>query len=270
MCRTDKPITRGAANLALAAWLLVTLLVTPLAAAQVEPCGEALPLPLDHSIAGDAASWAATRYAVRAETAGFLVVEAHADGPQAAAPDLHFLGRDCQAEDPNLPLAPTRGRVVHRVVEPGTYYLEVAGEADAPVRFRLYAWLTRPGGAALRHDGAPDLEPMDESDELGAPDCPLGAPYCEFEPMDESDELGAPDCPLGAPYCEFEPMDESDELRTDGRTAASWHEIPGHGLLELQRAAGGLGVRVHPLCAWVERPELLATFTCRPFVAHTF
>lgn len=192
------------------AFLMFLLLATPLAAA---PCDDALPLPLDRSLHGSGT----TRYVVTVTAPGLLLVEAHGGG----APEVRFLGADCEPRSSNLPLTTMHGRHVHRVTAPGAHYLEIVAEDGS--LYRLDAWHVPGRAALLTKDGDP-------------PDDDGGGPR---EPMDEWDELLFPN-------------------GNKALASPAWREIAGHGVLEI---VGGRA-RLHAWCSWVERLELLSTFTC--------
>lgn len=152
---------------------LVTWLVgsPPLIASAPEGCREALPLPLDHSIHGYATDREPARYAIDVPMPCLLVTEAHATGSPPASPAVRFLDRTCRPQAANLPLPAIRGRHVHRVSMPGTYYVEIVTADLAAGSFRLDAWLVPdPESAGMLKDGGavneePPREPMDEWDE---------------------------------------------------------------------------------------------------------
>ncbi len=234
--------------------LLLLSLVTwlagspPLDAASPESCREALPLPLDHSIHGYATGREPARYAVEVTVPSLLVTEAHGTGSPPVSPAVGLLDRACRPQATNLPLPMIRGRHVHRVDMPGTYFVEVAtvdlanGADLADGGFRLDAWLVpAPGAAAgVLKDGG------DGGD--GNEDPPR-------EPMDEWDES------LGGGI--GEPIAATTAYKTP-REPSAWREIAGHGVVELVETPGGRETRVHPWCPWAERPGLLRTFTCAP------
>ncbi len=238
-----------------------------------EPGGEALPLPLDHSIHGYATAGEPALYALDVTAPALVVIESHATGSPAAAHAVRWLGRDGQARSSHLSLSAIRGRHVQRIAETGTYFVEITASAAAGAGFHLYAWTVDRQETDELCGGCTKTEPMDETDEL------IGG-CTKTEPMDETDELIG-GCPKTEPMDETdeliggcpktEPMDETDELiggcpktepmdETDELVGtASWREIPGYGLLET--VAGGQ-IRQHPWCSWTERPELLSTFSC--------
>ncbi|MCP4655722.1 MAG: hypothetical protein GY856_09915 [bacterium] len=236
--------------LSLMSWLVGSpkLNAAALNAVAPENCLEALPLPLDHSIHGYATAWEPVRYAIDVQVPCILVTEAHGIGSPPVSAAVRFLDRSCRPQATNLPLPAIRGRHVHRVSMPGTYYVEiVAGVADdlADGSFRLDAWLVPdPGLAAgvLKNDGGDGGDGGDGNEEPPR------------EPMDE--------------------WDEQPEIEDGGRTGTrafpkasrpvAWQEIAGHGVVELVETPGGRETRFHPWCPWPERPGLLRTFTCAP------
>ncbi len=263
----------------LAFWLVV---VAPLQAAPAAACQDASTLPLDHPIAGYVTAQEAERYAIEVERSGFLVIEARGSGPMQ--PIVRFLGPDCTSTVSNLPIPAIRGRHLHRVKDPGTYFVEITA-ADPDGSYLLHAWWAE--------DSLPTKEEMAEADELVGclPAKEEMAEADEFvgclstkEEMAEADELAGclPTKEEMAEADEFagclptkEEMAEADEFagclptkeemaEADELADSSWQEIAGHGLLEVARSPRGLVTRFHSLCPWARRPGLLMTFTCAP------
>ncbi len=303
MCRTPSTPTqysssavRGLPACILTAWFIAS---TPLVdASPSEAFRHALPLPTDHSIDGYATTREPALYTIDVTAPGFLVIEAHATGLPTLEHQVRVFGPNAQHQETGLPVTTIRGRHIQRVVELGTYSVEVKASRPDAAGFRLYAWAIEQPGDPLEpmdetdeiYDDIPSLEPMDETDEFHHDPQPLEAMdkahelhggSASLEPMDETDEFHDGSQSL-------EPMDETDEIyggslslepmeETDKRNSKiqslepmdetdefgdgsqSWQEIPGFGLMEI---ASGDRLRRHPWCSWTERPELLSTFSC--------
>lgn len=239
MCQTSSTSFFTTVPVRLSFPILLTLVfltfvfaLVPLAgAAPPEPvdgdfCGHTLPLPLDRSVLGHALAGEPAGYAVEVPEPGLLLVEAHGTSTPSS-PSVRLLDPACRIRSSNLSLPAIRGRHLHRISTPGTYFVEVAAAGVSGGSFRIDAWLV------AREDEPPAVLAKDGED-----------------PME-----GIPE----------EPMDEWDELRVDrpGAEQATWREIPGHGVLELL-PADDRRVRFYTWCPWATRPGLLATFTCGP------
>ncbi len=246
-----RPIHKPTALGMLALWSVVAM---QLQATPSSACEEALVLPLEHSIAGYVAAQRPERYAIDVERSGFLIIEARGTGPIPLT--VRFLGRDCSITASNLPVPIIQGRHLHRVKDPGTYFVEIES-ADLGENYQLYAWWVED---STGHD-LPNKEEMAEADEL------VGC-LPNKEEMAEADEL------VGC-LPNKEEMAEADELvgclpnkeemaEAEELVGRRWQEIAGHGLVEIAPAPRGLVTRFHSLCPWARRPGLLRTLTCAP------